>query len=105
MSLAYSYERPDIYALEELELVLRQIGGELAAWRRRCLKAEAELQERGTKGGGHSGPDLLQARQRVVDLELENQALRQRVEGARDRVRMLAHRLGFLEQEAEEGAA
>ena len=104
--MAYSYERPDLYALEELELVLRQIGGELAAWRRRCLKAEAELAERGSgKGGSHAGPDLLQARQRVVDLELENQALRQRVEGARDRVRMLALRLSFLEHDTEEGAA
>jgi hypothetical protein len=103
--LAYSYERPDLHALEELELVLRHVGEELAAWRRRCLKAEAELQEARTKGGVVAGPELLQVRQRVVDLELENQALRQRVEGARDRVRLLAHRLGFLEHEAEEGAA
>lgn len=103
--MAYSYERPDLHALEELELVLRHVGEELAAWRRRCLKAEAELQEARTKGGVVAGPELLQVRQRVVDLELENQALRQRVEGARDRVRLLAHRLGFLEHEAEEGAA
>jgi len=101
--LAYIYERPDLKALQDLEQILRNVGEELAAWRRRCLKAEAELQEARAKGGVMAGPELLQARQRIVELELENQALLQRIDGARDRVRLLAHRLNFLEQE--EGAA
>ena len=52
-----------------------------------------------------AGPELIQARQRVIELELENQALRQRVEAARERVRMLADRLSFLEQDAGEPAS
>ena len=55
--------------------------------------------------GAVAGPELVQARQRVLDLEVENQALRQRIDGARDRLRMLSNRLSFLEQDADEGAA
>lgn len=97
--------RPDLPALEELERLLRHLGDELAAWRRRSLKAEAELQDARTKGGVLAGPELLQARQRIVDLELENQVLRQRIGAARDRVRVLANRMTFLEQDVEDGAA
>jgi hypothetical protein len=61
--LAYSYERPDHRALADLEHLVHQASEELAAWRRRTLRAEAEL------------------------------------------VRGIAHRLAFLEQEREEGAA
>ena len=103
--MTYTYERPDLRALDELGQLFHHVGEELAAWRRRSLKAEAELQEAKSKGGVLAGPELLQARQRVIDLELENQALRQRLEGARDRLRILINRLSFLEQEAENGAA
>ena len=103
--MAYSYERPDLRAVEELEQLLRHVGEELAAWRRRSLKAEAEVQELKGKGGVLVGPELLQARQRIVDLELENQVLRQRVETARERVHALANRLSFIEQDREDGAA
>jgi hypothetical protein len=105
--LTYVYERPDRAALDELETLARHVGEELAAWRRRCLKAEAELQDgRGGKGGGTaSGPELIQARQRIIELELDNQSLRQRVDAARDRLRLLSNRLAFLEQDTEDGAA
>lgn len=103
--MAYSYERPDHRALADLEHLVHQASEELAAWRRRTLRAEAELQEARAGGGVTSGPDLLVARQRIVELELENQALRQRIEAAGERVRGIAHRLAFLEQEREEGAA
>ena len=55
--------------------------------------------------GVMAGPELTQARQRLLALEVENQALRDRVGAARDRLRILANRLGFLEQDADEGAA
>ena len=80
--------RPDLPALEELERLLRHLGDELAAWRRRSLKAEAELQDARTKGGVLAGPELLQARQRIVDLEVENQGLRQRIGRASCRERV-----------------
>jgi hypothetical protein len=101
----YTYERPDFRALDELEQLLRHVGEELAAWRRRSLKAEAELQEFRTKGTGPAGPELLQARQRVIDLEVENQVLRQRIEAARERVATIESRLTFLSQDREDGAA
>jgi hypothetical protein len=103
--LTQGYERPDARALTELSELLQHVGEELAAWRRRSLKAEAELTEAKAKGGVVAGPELIQARQRVLDLEVENQALRQRLGIARERLQMLANRLSFLEQDADEGAA
>lgn len=101
--MASNYERPDLPALAELEQLLRHLGDEVAGWRRRTLKAEAELQEARSRGGVIAGPELLQAKQRVIDLEVENQALRQRIESARGRLQSLSSRLAFLE--SEEGAA
>lgn len=103
--MTQSYERPDARALQELGDLLQHVGEELAVWRRRSLKAEAELGEARAKGGVAAGPELTQARQRVLALEMEGQALRERVDAARDRLRMLANRLSFLEQDADEGAA
>ncbi len=101
MTVAYTYERPDLRALDDLEQLLRHLGEEVAGWRRRTLKAEAELQEMRALGGGDAGPELGQARQRIIELETENGMLRQRVETARERVRNLSGRLSFLEQSGE----
>jgi len=101
--MASNYERPDFRALAELEQLLRHLGDEVAGWRRRTQKAEAELQEARSRGGVLAGPELIQSRQRVVELETENQALRRRIEGARERLSALSARLAFLE--AEDGAA
>ncbi|MEO8031298.1 MAG: hypothetical protein ABJC74_15570 [Gemmatimonadota bacterium] len=84
---------------------MRQATDELAAWRRRTLRAESELQDYKAGAGVSAGPDLMMTRQRIVELEVENQALRQRIESAGERVRSIAHRLAFLEQERDEGAA
>jgi FtsZ-binding cell division protein ZapB len=46
----------------------------------------------------YEGPELSGARQRIIDLETENQALRERIDAAKERVRALAARLTFLEQ-------
>ncbi len=100
----FTYERPDFRALEELQGLLQHLGEELAAWRRRCLKAEAELQQF-QDAGGAGGPDLVQSRQRVVELEVENQRLRERIDAAKDRVRMIENRLAFVDQGSEDGAA
>jgi hypothetical protein len=101
--MASNYVRPDLAALSELEQLLRHLGDEVAGWRRRTLKAESELQEARTRGGVLAGPELLQSRQRVIELEVENQALRARIESARERLQSLSSRLAFLE--SEEGAA
>ena len=96
--MSYTYERPDLRALTELEQLFQNLGAEVATWRRRSLKAEAELQDIRAKGGVYEGPELSGSRQRAVELETENQALRERIEAAKDRVRSLAARLAFLEQ-------
>jgi hypothetical protein len=98
MSVAYTYERPDLKSLNELDQVLRHVADELAGWRRRSLRAEAELGEARASGGVLAGPELKEARRRIVELENENQALRQRIDAAKERLRVLAARLSFLEQ-------
>jgi FtsZ-binding cell division protein ZapB len=103
--VAYSYDRPDMPALAELEKVLHSIAEELAGWRRRSLRAEAELKEAQASGGVVAGVELKEARQRVLDLETENQVLRQRIDAAKERLRVLAARLSFLEQHGGGNAA
>lgn len=76
-------------SLDALEAMLRDVAEELAGWRSRAQKAEAELKARGTPV-------------RNTELESENKALRQRVEGARTRVHDLMQRLSFLEEQARE---
>jgi hypothetical protein len=99
------YERPDLPAVADLEKVIRHVTEELAGWRRRSLKAEGELQEAKASGGVVAGVALREARQRVIDLETENQALRQRIDGARERLRVLSSRLAFLEHHGGGNAA
>jgi chromosome segregation ATPase len=103
--MAYTYERPDLPAVADLEKVLSHVAEELASWRRRTLKAESELQEAKASGGVVAGAALREARQRLAALESENQALRQRIEGAKERLRTLSARLAFLEQHGGGNAA
>ena len=96
--MSYYYERPDVKALTDLEQVMHHLAEELAGWRRRTLKAEGELQQARANGGVLAGPELTQARQRIIELETENQALRLRIDAAKDRLRTLASQVTFLEQ-------
>ena len=79
-------------AIDQLEAMVRDVAEELAGWRSRAQKAEAELKSR---GGSTRNPEL----------ESENKALRQRVEGARTRVQDLMQRLTFLEEQARDNGA
>lgn len=86
--MTYAGDRSDVReALDQLEGILRDVAEELAGWRSRAQKAEADLKSRG-------GPV------KNSELESENKALRQRVEGARTRVHDLMQRLTFLEEQA-----
>lgn len=99
------YERPDRAALAELEPLVRQLGEELAAWRRRALRAEADLQEaqgRQAAGGDSSLPPA--TAEHLAGLEREAEGLRRRLAAARDQVELLRTRLRFLEERSE-GAA
>ena len=105
ITVAYHYERPDQRSLSDLEQVLHHVAEELAGWRRRTLKAEGELQEARANGGVSPGPSSTRSRQRVMELEMENQALRQRIDAREGTARMLSSRLSFLEQHGGGNAA
>jgi hypothetical protein len=101
MSLAYDGERFDAPVVDQLETILRHVADELALWRARATKAEADLKASAGSGGSVGKLDP-ETRGRVADLEQENKALRQRMEGARGRVQDLLSRLAFLEEQARE---
>jgi chromosome segregation ATPase len=91
--LASNDDRPELRALADLEAVIGAVTHEVAAWRRRALKAEA--------GGAKAGatPDVASARERIQELEDENLELHHRLRTARERVEQLLSRLQFLEEQ------
>ena len=97
-----SYERPDAKVIAELESLVRNATEELTGWRRRCHRAEAELQELRSRSGPAVGPDLHTSRTRLAELEQENLVLRERLEAVKERVTALASRLALLERGLEE---
>ncbi len=93
-----SYQRPDAAALQELERMCRTVSEQASQWRRRTQKAESDLEELKARGGVLAGPELDEARRRVVALEVENQELRTRIAQAEQKVSQLVDRLSFLER-------
>ena len=83
-------------SLDTLEAILRDVAEELAGWRSRAQKAEAELKARGAVT---KAPPPATASASSPELESENKALRLRVEGARRRVTELLQRITFLEEQ------
>jgi len=101
--LTYSGDRPPLDirdAIDQLEAIVRDVAEEFAGWRSRAQKAEAEIKT-GTRGGGSGSGSPV----RNPELESENKALRQRMEGARTRVHDLMQRLTFLEEQARDNGA
>jgi chromosome segregation ATPase len=104
--LTSPYARTDRAVLEELEQLLAAVEQELASWRARCQRAEAELAQSIGKGkGGHAGPELSQARLRIGALEGENDDLKRRISAAREHVERLRTRLRFVEEHGAGDAA
>ncbi len=102
----YAAERADARALDHLEVIVRELGEEIATWRTRALKAEADLKAGGAAPARGEAPHRGESAARaavVTELEAENRALRQRMDAARARVADLVARLAFLEEQA--GAA
>ena len=100
--MTYSGDRPPLDvrdAIDQLEAIVRDVAEELAGWRSRAQKAEAEVKS-GTRAAGGAGTPV-----RNTELESENKALRQRMEGARTRVHDLMQRLTFLEEQARDNGA
>lgn len=103
-----SGERLDAVALDQLESTIRHVAEELAGWRARALKSEAEARH-GVAPASPPPPVTLaraepEMRQRTAELEAENRALRQRVEATRIRVQDLLARLAFLEEQGREAS-
>lgn len=91
--MASNADSPEYRALAELERVIGHVTEELAAWRRRALRAEAH---RGDLGADH---DVVGTRERIVELETQNAELSGRLATARERVGQLLGRLQFLEDQ------
>lgn len=90
--------RADRRAFDDLSQLVRHLGDELAAFRRRALQAEAKLRAAVGDGGAPAvSPE------RVVELERENAELRARLETATARTRQMLDRVRFLRQQHELG--
>lgn len=88
--------RPDSAALsfQELELLVRHLGEELAAFRKRAQTAEARLKNLGATSLGDAT-----AEERVAALEAENAKLRARLAEAAEKTRAMLERARFLRQQ------
>ncbi|MCX5764577.1 MAG: hypothetical protein NTU67_08135 [Gemmatimonadetes bacterium] len=86
--------RPDA-AFRELELLVRNLGEELSAFRKRAQAAEARLKAIATSGGGGDA----RAEERVAMLEKENAILKSRLESSAERTRAMLDRVRFLRQQ------
>jgi predicted RNase H-like nuclease (RuvC/YqgF family) len=81
-------------AFAELQQLVRHLGDELAAFRRRALQAEAKVKEFDSAGSvGSVSP------QRIQKLEKENAMLNKRLSSAKTRTRQMVERARFLRQQ------
>jgi len=86
--------RPEQAAFAELEQLVKHLGDELAAFRRRALQAEAKLKTlESNTAKGVASPE------RVQFLERENAGLTTRLEAARARTQQMIDRVRFLKQQ------
>jgi uncharacterized protein YhaN len=99
--------RPDIAAFRELEQLIRALGDEMAAWRRRAHEAESRLKATEARLERQVTPETPPAAVTPpnVALQRENEELRQRLEAARQRTKQLMERVRFLRQQHEMGGA
>lgn len=95
-------ERSDLAAFGELEQVVHGLADAMAGWRRRALRAEAqlrELEERAAAAAAAAASPIDPAR--LEELERVNALLSARVDAARERTRQLLDRMRFLRQQHE----
>jgi predicted nucleic acid-binding Zn-ribbon protein len=96
MSASDRTERPELKAFRELEGLVRNLGEELALFRRRALAAEAQL-----KDAGHSASRAKSGSGASSELQAENEALRIRLARAEERVKQMMDRVRFLRQQVQ----
>lgn len=85
---------PAASAFKELEYLVRNLGEELATFRKRAHAAEARLKNLGASPAGDAS-----AEERVAALEAENGRLRARLSNATDRTHAMLDRVRFLRQQ------
>ena len=104
---AAKHESSPTTRFEALEQLVRHLGDELAAFRRRALTAEARLEALETAAAADAavrqaaGDEPLHPR--VAELEAENAELRRRLEHATQRTRDMLSRVRFLRQQQSPG--
>lgn len=92
--------RPEQATLATLARLVRHLGDELASYRKRALSAETRLKivdEQAAAGG--VSPE------RSIELEKENEELKQRLEEAKRRTTKLLERVRFLRQQHDQAEA
>lgn len=87
-------DSPTQLAFTELEALVRNLGEELSAFRKRAHAAEARLKNLGATPAGDAT-----AEERVAQLEAENAKLRARLEEAAGKTRAMLDRARFLRQQ------
>jgi predicted nucleic acid-binding Zn-ribbon protein len=87
-------DRPEVSAYKELEGLVRALGEELAAFRRRALAAEAQV-----KDGGATPRDRTSTSEPRTALEEENAALKSRLGRAEEQMGQMLERVRFLRQQ------
>ena len=88
-------DRPDLAAFKELESLVRNLGEELAMFRRRAIAAEGQTKDGAPAPKGRTAAPTGHA----AELEEENAALKLRLGRAEDRVRQMMERVRFLRQQ------
>jgi len=88
---------PDFTAFNELEGLVRNLGDELAGFRRRALSAEARLKSLEAA----NGPGDLFSHERLAAAEQENADLKRRLAAATERTNQVVAQLRFLRQQHE----
>ena len=87
-------DSPAAESFRELEFLVRNLGEELATFRKRAHAAESRLKNIGTSPVGDAP-----AEERVAALEAENAQLRARLALATERTRTMMERVRFLRQQ------
>jgi predicted RNase H-like nuclease (RuvC/YqgF family) len=87
-------DSPSGLAFRDLEILVRNLGEELSAFRKRAHAAEARLKALGATPSGDAS-----AEERVAALDAENARLRSRLAEAGTRTRTMLDRVRFLRQQ------
>jgi hypothetical protein len=92
------HARPDVEAFRELETLVRDLGEQLASYRRRALAAEDRLRHIDSTS---DQPEAPRVRERIRALEQENATLKGRLDAATARTRSVLDRVHFLRQQSQ----